>query len=204
MNIIFDLDGTLIDSKEGILWTVAGVLNKHQVKPKVGLDYQIIGPPLKDMLEIVSGRSQDALAPLIEDFKTLYDSEGVLKTNSYADISEMLSKLTAHHKLFIATNKRIEPTTKIIDFFGWDFFEDVIGINSNPDAKSKDDLLKLLLDRYALPLSQTLYIGDTAADALSAKNVGLQFFHAGWGDIKSLDDAISLEHPFDLLNKLSN
>lgn len=204
MNIIFDLDGTLIDSKEGILWTLAKVLNKHGVTPLVTLNHQIIGPPLKDMLELVSGRPSNDLTTLIEDFKNLYDLEGVLQTKSYADISEMLMRLKVGHKLFVATNKRIEPTTKIINFFRWNFFEDVVGINSNPGAKTKDDLLKLLLDKHELPINETIYIGDTLGDVVSAKNVGLRFLHAGWGDIEPIEQTISLRHPLDLLTELSN
>ncbi len=202
MNVIFDLDGTLIDSKEGILWTLEKVLNNYHITPKVDLDYQIIGPPLKDMLSIVSGGSEDDLIPLIEDFKNIYDSEGVLQTQAYSHVSEMLLRLKVHHKLFIATNKRIEPTIKIIDFFEWDFFEEIVGINSNFGAKVKDDLLKFLLDKHKLSTNKTIYIGDTLGDAVSAKNVGLSFFHAGWGDVKSLQNVKSFSCPLDLLGEL--
>ena len=75
-DILFDLDGTLIDSSPGILASFARVLEANGLAPAVPLEASLIGPPLAVTLRQVSGvRDEALLARLVDAFKADYDAE---------------------------------------------------------------------------------------------------------------------------------
>ncbi|MBK9625778.1 MAG: HAD hydrolase-like protein [Rhodocyclaceae bacterium] len=119
--VIFDLDGTLVDSAPGIIAAFRAVLAAHQIAPHVPLNDSLIGPPLAETLTRLTGETDGArLAQLTEDFKAAYDGDGVNATAAYAGVDALLEKLVARQqKLFVATNKRIAPTRAIVERLHW-------------------------------------------------------------------------------------
>jgi phosphoglycolate phosphatase len=183
--IIFDFDGTLIDSALGILATFSAVLNAAGIKPAVALDSRLIGPPLQPTMSKLAGPVEPTkLEALVEDFKLRYIDVGVARTPAYPAAEATLKQLTASGRtLYLATNKRAQPTLALLDKFGWShYFRRIYCIDSHqPVFIDKTAMLRQLLNENQLSPERTLYVGDTRGDYLSASACGIKFIAAQWG-----------------------
>jgi phosphoglycolate phosphatase len=212
-NLIFDLDGTLIDSSNSILESFRGAFEKVGKAPVRPLTADIIGPPLRETLSNVSGlTSSDELDGLATAFKAYYDTEGYKHTEVFPDIEEILSELSRMQlSLYIATNKRIIPTRLILDHLGWtSYFTGVYALDSlTASMAQKSDLLKYIVDKYSMNSESTLYVGDRREDGEAAAKNHLKFAFAAWGygmDIKMFEGSgdFYLEHPVRLVEHLDS
>lgn len=184
-HVIFDLDGTLIDSAPSILSSFAGALNQNHVSPKVPLTPQLIGPPLMQTLQTLSGISDTRqLQAMAEAFKAHYDSQGHRESRVYAGIEAMLIALKSQgYLLSIATNKRLIPTRKILTFLKWDtFFESVYALDACREGVSNKAgmIAQLLADQHIDP-QDACYIGDRTEDGEAAEQNDLPFLMVKWG-----------------------
>lgn len=209
--IIFDFDGTLIDSAVGILATYSAVLAAAGIKPAVPLDSRLIGPPLLPTMSKLTGPiAPEQLDVLVEDFKVRYADIGVARTPAYPAADATLKQLRASGKtLYLATNKRAQPTLALLDKFGWSiYFRRVYCIDSHqPPFSDKTAMLRHLLIENELPPERALYIGDTCGDYLSANACGIGFVAAQWGyeDWERLPaDHAMLDRAYQSLSEMSN
>lgn len=184
-HILFDLDGTLIDSAPSILSGFARVLNKHGIKPNCDLTQALIGPPLIETLRRITGIDDlEILQGLANDFKCYYDEIGYRETLEYPGSTELLRELVvsgAH--LYIATNKRIDPARRIIEFLGWtDLFKGLYSQDVfDPVLDSKADVIARILDIYGIAKESASYVGDREEDREAATKCGLSFIGVQWG-----------------------
>jgi phosphoglycolate phosphatase len=183
--LIFDLDGTLIDSAPAILASFRQAFEATGVPARHPITADIIGPPLQETLEILSGtRDSATIARLTEAFKSAYDGGGLRATAAYAGIGPMLEQLRAAGlALHIATNKRQLPTERILEMFGWrPLFSSVYALDMvNPRLPGKAAMIARQLADLNLDRATTAYIGDRREDGESADANGLAFFAATWG-----------------------
>ena len=207
-NLIFDFDGTLVDSGPSILETLSASLRAAGLYPVRPITREIIGPPLMETLQTLTG-STDAvlLAALAADFRARYDGEGVFATEMYPGTTEALQALTASGKhLFLATNKRLRPTRLLLDHFRWTpWFDAVYCTDSRtPSFAHKGEMLLTLLHDVNVAVTDCLYVGDTRHDQQAAAYAGIRFVAVGWGYGVG-EQACSVEvpvltHPRDLLD----
>lgn len=207
--VIFDLDGTLIDSAESILSSIKVAFDETGIEPIKPLTHDLIGPPLKDIiLNLLNETKHDKLPQLIEAFKHYYDVLGYKETQAYEAVIEMLDELQRMKlNLYIATNKRMLPTLKILDFLSWkERFEGVYTLDRfEPILQSKMEMLKRLCKDFPCAAGRAVYVGDRAEDAIAAEGAGLPFFWAGWGydhNITIHKDSFMIVHPSRLPNAL--
>ena len=184
-HILFDLDGTLIDSAPAILASYREAFSRCDVTPARAIDESIVGPPLIETLQLLTASHDKALIErLAEAFKASYDSEGYQQTAAYAGVGEMLAQLRdAGLQLSIATNKRIHPTRLILDHLGWlDHFEHLYALDLfEPRLPDKAAMIARLLADHELPQDASIYIGDRSEDGESADANALPFIAATWG-----------------------
>jgi phosphoglycolate phosphatase len=184
-SIVFDLDGTLIDSLPGIeasLRVAATVFDPPRIVPPIR---SIIGPPVAKMME----RLWPDLAELerrraIAAFRAHYDSEGCLLSPLYPGVASTLESLRAAGiKLFVLTNKPTKPTQKILEQAAIDrYFDATVSPDSNdPPFAVKSAGAAWLRERHHLAPEMTLLVGDGADDADAAASCGFGFVAAGYG-----------------------
>lgn len=183
--IIFDLDGTLIDSAPSILASFRLVLEEAGISPRAPLTPSLIGPPLRQTLTTISGIDPGPrLEELAAAFARIYDSTGYRATAVYPGIPELLQELAgAGVPLAIATNKRRVPTLKILEHFRWvDYFRRVGTLDTpTPPHADKGALITTLLADLDLEPRRTLYVGDKREDGEAADANGLPFLAVAWG-----------------------
>jgi len=206
-DVIFDLDGTLIDSAPSILNCFGLTLASQSIEPTVPLTEALIGPPLRETLVKLSGiRDEIRLTTMIEGFKQQYDLTGYKATEVFPGINDMLHKLhDADLRLYIATNKRLRPTRLILEHFGWTgLFDAVYACDScSPSFGSKSRMLAVLIGSEGISPGQAVYVGDRSDDKNAATDNALNFIAALWGyrdeDLIGMDETIfSVECPSQL------
>ena len=206
--LIFDLDGTLIDSAPGILGSFDRAFKECGLRPKIPLDESVIGPPLDKTLRDLSGSEDlDTLSHLADAFKEHYDAEGYKCTLPFPGVEEML-KANRTNRMFIVTNKREKPTRLILTFLNWvHFFEKVYAINTFGLAvKDKSELLGKLLTDARLDPSECVYVGDRPEDFEAATTNKTDFLWALWGGSKErchpqISYGIPIESPSALIER---
>ena len=184
-SILFDFDGTLIDSAPGILASFEAALRRTGLTPAVPLVASLIGPPLPVTAAALVGRDDPvAIAALIAAFRTDYDEAGYRATAVYEGIPQLLDGLAAAGiALRIVTNKRIAPTRRILGHLSWThFFTEVHALDATePPAPHKPAMVAAVLRDATLQAKETWMVGDSAEDRRAAEVNGLRFFAAAWG-----------------------
>ena len=206
-NIIFDLDGTLIDSSRGVLSSLDQICLENNIEIERPILKKIIGPPLREtLLRLTKIDDERSIDHLMNCFKLEYDSNGYKDTIVFEGINRMLSSLYDNGiNLYIATNKRKNPTNKIINMLTWArFFKGIYSIDSFDCVKTKGDLLSCIVKKYNL--KSCIYIGDHSDDFLASKVASLPYIMIGWGfgNFKTQFDGEVALNPYDLLSRLES
>ena len=200
LKFIFDLDGTLIDSAETIISALRIAIIQHHVKPLVNIDESLIGPSLRQIIIKLLGPNEISKTELVESsFKFHYDETEFKRARPYMGVSDLLGLMQKNaYELFIATNKRQNPTNKIINFLKWnDYFKNVYGLEGPLPAKNKTELIRSILMVENLNPEDVYYIGDRVEDYEAASENKIRFVHAEWGygTIKNVE---AIKNPLEL------
>jgi len=184
LNIIFDLDGTLIDSRPGITASLKLALEDAGQDQPLTPDQVPIGPPLVELVQSITGLSdQRRIDFVVKRFAFHYDSSGYQHSTLFDGVYSFLEALhSSSASLYIATNKRIDPTLKILEHLSISrFFNNVFALDSCPGGYlSKSDMLKSLIEHCSLG-PHTVYVGDRYDDLKAAVNNSLAFRFPLWG-----------------------
>jgi phosphoglycolate phosphatase len=185
MTVIFDFDGTIVDSAPAILATLQQVLAMHKIQPVCAVSRALIGPPLATTLATLTGISdQAALAGLTDSFKQIYDGPGLESTVLYEGMDAVIRQLAlSGYRLLIATNKRRYPTERLLARFKLaGCFAGVHCLDTqSPPHADKAGMLTSLLQSESLTPQRSLYIGDTSHDEVAAAKAGVPFLAVAWG-----------------------
>lgn len=199
-SVIFDLDGTLIDSAPSILASFVYAFDAVGMTPAVAISADVVGPPLMATLATLAGHDDaEVLAQLAAQFKAHYDREGYQQSLVYAGVEALLTRLQqAHFNLYIATNKRAEPTQKIMQFLNWaPYFKGVFALDSfTPPLVAKPLMVAQILNDFQIEPKKAIYIGDRYEDGLAADHNQMAFAMVGWG---YADPAVTTLKPHWLL-----
>lgn len=187
-NIIFDLDGTLVDSAPDIFDSIKKALISCGVDEKtINMDDVVIGPPILDIMKKMMACSTEKAEKAVLKFRSVYDQSNFEKTTLYPGVREVLQLLKNNNfNLFVATNKPEFSSKKILRLKNIEyFFTDTVHIDSITGKKlSKTAMIKHIIDLNKLKPDQTIMVGDTASDINSAHSVGIQSVALlyGYGD----------------------
>ena len=208
--ILFDLDGTLTDSGEGII-NCAELALRHYGLPVPSREEMrvFIGPPLRDTF-IKFGVPEDKAEEAIEIYRSRYIPIGKFENRPYDGIRELLEKLQAQgHRLYIATSKPEGMSVDILEHFDLaKYFTRICGATLDASRSTKSQVIAYLLEQCR-DVSEAVMVGDTAFDVLGAKAHGMPCIGVSWGygsvaDMEAAGAAAIAHTPgelFELLQK---
>lgn len=190
--VLFDLDGTLTDPKEGITKSVAYALEAYGIHVE-DLDSlcKFIGPPLKDSFVKFYGFSEEQGYEAVEKYREYFRPHGVYENKVYAGVDKLLAELKASGKMIIlATSKPTVFANTILEHFDlMKYFDVVCGSELDGSRVKKGDVITYALEQVAekdtgFDKSKAVMIGDREHDILGAKENGLDSIGVlyGYGD----------------------
>ena len=180
--IIFDFDGTLVDSEITIyqcFQTITNYLAPERVDYAKNI---LIGPPLRDTAsEILGPNDQVQLDEFVKLFIEMHDEHAIKNTQPYSDVTKTLKKLSLKGiPMAVATNKRYVPTIKLINHFNWqEYFTSIECSDSQSQIRNKDEMIQKILKNSSF--NKAFFVGDTVNDGLSANLNQLPFIFARFG-----------------------
>ncbi|SES88544.1 phosphoglycolate phosphatase [Enterococcus malodoratus] len=189
--VLFDLDGTLTDSSEGILNSVRYMLEKKALKvPDLATLHTFIGPPLDETLNHLYGLNKDESQKAVEIYREYYAEKGIKQLAVYPGIEEILETLSADYVLAIATSKPEFYAKKILaDVNLSSYFTGIFGADLAGERSKKTDVIAYALEQ--LEGDSAVMIGDRKFDIIGAKENHLKSIGVlyGFGDLQEMTDA---------------
>ena len=180
--LVFDLDGTLIDSRLDLANSVNGML-RHFRRPELPLDviagYIGDGAPMLVRRALGDPDDERFLNQALEFFLKYYREHKLDTTKVYDGIPEALRAMRENgngieRRMAVLTNKPVNPSRAIVQALGLaDFFAQVYGGNSFPTKKPDPEGARMLLQENGVRPEEALMIGDSAIDVLTGRNAGM-------------------------------
>lgn len=185
--LLFDLDGTLTDSKKGILRCMQYALEQCGVpEPDQTKLHAFVGPPLYVSFHDMMGMDEAQTAFAISKYRERFSTVGMFENAVYDRIPDLLHTLkTKGYTLAVATSKPEVYTLQILAHFGLTAYFDVIaGSDIQNDTETKADVIRRALRRLQLPEHappHTVMIGDRKHDILGAHACGIPCIGVRYG-----------------------
>ena len=207
LNLLFDLDGTLTNSKEGIVRCVHFALDRLGVPWNDSDDLEwFIGPPFQESFAKLLGADKKHLVPdAVELYRERYRKIGMFENKLYDGIADCIIELGRTSNLYVATSKLTVFSRKILEHFFLDeHFRGIYGSELDGKNTDKGELIGYLLDQEKLLPETVFMIGDREHDMIGAKKNRITGVGVGWGfgsetELFSAGAEVVLNHPFELL-----
>lgn len=180
--IVFDLDGTLTDSGEGII-NCAILALKHFGLPIPQRDAMrvFVGPPLHDTF-VKFGVPEDKADEAIAVYRSRYTTVGLFENTPYPGIADLLKTLKDRgHRLLVATSKPEEMSVRILEKFGLThYFDCICGATMDRSRVCKEDVIAYLLSTCGRD-EDVVMVGDTHYDVQGAAAHAIPTIGVAWG-----------------------
>lgn len=207
--ILFDLDGTLTDSGEGII-NCASLALRHYGIPVPDRETMrvFVGPPLRDTF-YKFGVPEDKLDEAVEVYRSRYIPIGKFENTPYPGIHDLLAKLRNEgHKLYVATSKPEQMSMDILNKFELaQYFDLLAGATLDGSRDSKADVIAYLLQQTGSDL-EAVMVGDTVYDIVGAAAHSMPAIGVSWGygNVAEMENAgaKAIAHTMDELHDLLN
>lgn len=181
--VIFDLDGTLLDTLDDLVSAVNYILKKYGFPVRsVAAIRRFLGNGARDLMrrsvpESVEG---EAFEGMLADYVEYYNAHSKIETKPYPGVLELLSELKKNGIKTAVVSNKPDLTVKGLckEYFG-DRLDFAIG--DRPDIKKKPSADPILLAMKELGCERAVYVGDSEVDILAAKNASLPCISLTWG-----------------------
>jgi len=184
-SILFDLDGTLIDSSPGIEYSAGIAVATVMPQRRIPCLRSLIGPSIREVFrQALKDVEPETLEELERKFRLSYDSDGWKKSVVYDGVLETLSQLyKLNVKSLVVTNKPITPTRNILEQLKLSvYFDDVFSPDSkSPPFTSKAEAVSFAIAKHKLEVEKTLLVGDSKDDAQAAEECGIKIAAVSYG-----------------------
>lgn len=210
-NVLFDLDGTLTDPREGITRCIQYALEKlGQPVPAQSVLEAYIGPPLRSTFaSILSSTDATMLETAVSFYRERFVAVGLFENELYAGVPLMLESLQAASlRLFVATSKVGMFAERILEHFRISrFFDGVYGSMLDGRFDNKVDLLQHLLESERLAASETVMVGDRKHDVIAARqnrvlSLGVTYGYGTSAELGAAGADVLCESPAEIVDFL--
>ena len=206
--VLFDLDGTIIDSGEGVSNSVLYALEKFGIKETKENALKFIGPPLADSFKEFYGFSDEKATQGIEIYREYYREKGIFECYLYDGIVSLLKNLKANgYKVVLCTSKPEEYAKQILEHFDiMKYFDFPCGATMDEKTRaSKDDVMQYAFETSGASKETTIMVGDRMFDINSANEFGIDSIGVtfGYGSRQELENA-GATYVFDTANEIEN
>lgn len=192
--ILFDMDGTIIDSSEGLFESFQYTLNHYGIELKHEDLGRLIGPPLTVSFPEFYGFDKEKTAEAVRIYRKHYEKDGIWKVKMYKDIDNLAKALKDQgKKVAVATSKPEKFASQLIEHLGLaPYFDVVSGAPIDEKDCTKADVIRNALKALGCEdLSKAVIVGDRKYDILGANEVGIDSIGIlfGFGDEAELKKA---------------
>jgi len=205
--VLLDLDGTLIDSRPGILASCLAALRALGHQPDENLDLTgIIGPPIEEIMQILlRPYGDDRIDQAVDAYRRHYGESGYLGSVPYPGIGRSLEEMRrAGLRIYLATSKRLLFASRILDRLEFTVtFDGIHGSVPGGALDHKPELLAHVLSEHGLSPHHCVMVGDRRHDIAGAHAVGMRGLGVLWGygnrdELEAADADGLVEQPADL------
>lgn len=191
--IIFDVDGTLLDTSEGIISSVNYTIENMGLPDLSNEEKEaFIGPLIHNSFRNKYGLNDEDTYKAAKIFRERYSTIDLCKAKLYDGVLELLKYLkTNGYKIGVATYKREDYALKILNEFGITPFCDCIMGSDFYGKLTKHDIINNCINKIGSNRSEILMIGDTDADKIGAEKAGIDFLAVTYGFGFKISDNIS-------------
>lgn len=210
--VLFDLDGTLVNSLKDIADSINFVLQESNLPTH---SYEVINNFIGSGLHVLvtkalptTHRDDETITKYFEAMMTIYGKNCTNKTIAYDGVMELLDSLQAKNiKLAILSNKADELTKKIGNTLFPNYFEIVMGLKSESTKKTNPIAALEISAALDCKPEEILYVGDSGIDMQTAKNARMFAVGVLWGyrpkeELVTEGAQALIEHPLELLKLL--
>ena len=193
--ILFDLDGTLIDSSEGITKSTQYALAHYGIiENDLSKFYKFIGPPLVASFKKYYDFPEEQAVEAVAVYRERYNKIGLFECSLYPGVRECIEKLKAQGYLIgMASSTPEVSCCRILEHFGiLELFDDVVGATFDGRIDTKEEVLNEVMRRWSdVPKDEMCLIGDTMFDVEGANQVGIRTVavNFGFGNVQEMVEA---------------
>jgi phosphoglycolate phosphatase len=212
--VIFDLDGTLLDTLEDIADSANEALNLAGFKSHPLDEYRFyVGNGVENLVKMMlpKGCDDHMIARIVDDFKSAYERNYANKCQPYPGITDLLQKLRERGILMGVCSNKPDAFTQIMvkQYFKNIEFLAVTGERAGLPRKPDPAMVHYILEKMNLMADECLFVGDSDVDVKTANNSGLRSVGVKWGfrPIQELIDAkvtFTVTHPKEILDLLDS
>ncbi len=183
--VIFDLDGTLLDTLEDLMDAVNFVLGQHGYPLRTLQEIRrFVGNGAKKLMErsLPEGADTPQFDALLASFREYYNMHCEDKTHAYDGVPELMQQLQdAGCKLAIVSNKPDSAVQDLNKAYFCGYVEEAIGDQEGIRRKPEKDMVEYALAKLGSSKQEAVYVGDSEVDIQTAKNAGLACISVAWG-----------------------
>lgn len=190
-NIIFDLDGTLIDSADDIIFYIKIAIEAFPELGKVNIDRTEIGPPLRKIINnILPNINEEIQRKIVDKFRKYYFGCDFARTKLFDGVERVLSHFSENGvDVYIATNKPLAPTKRILHKLNLTSIKQIVTVDCLAEQiLEKKNMINKIINDNDLQKEKVLMVGDSASDINAAKENTIKSvaFLGGYGSKKEL------------------
>lgn len=183
--VIFDLDGTLLDTLDDLCNSVNYSLRTNNFPERSLAEVRtFVGNGIRLLIErsVPEGTSKELIDKTFECFKTYYTVHCNDKTKTYPGVMDMLKELKKNgYKIAVLSNKAQYAVTKLCDIYFNNLLDDAVGARENVAKKPSPDALYICAENNNINLNNVIYVGDSDVDVATANNAGVRGIAVTWG-----------------------
>ena len=209
--VLFDFDGTVFDTVEGITKSIQYALHKHGRDAELEELRCFAGPPLVDKFMEVYGVLREEAEELVTDFRERYVPIGVYESSPFPGIQELLETLrAAGKKTAIATSKPQALAELLLERAKLrDIFDVVVGSGGGVNNDAKWQIVTRAMKLCGSKPENCVLVGDTKYDVEGAKKcgipcIGVRWGYAAEGELEAAGAAAIVETPGEVLGRMQH